>query len=168
MENENKENTTAPEVTTEETVATPEGSEQANAGETAIPSEGSENDGSVSNTGEGSTEANAGEGETTADTTEEKKEEGSEEDEDAEPETTLDEELDQDAKDTEVEVTGVPEGTFKPEDAPADEFLTVVNSAGVAKYTLPHDEAVENATQGGFNVREATDEEVADYEAKNR
>lgn len=86
--------------------------------------------------------------------------------EDAEPETTLDAEAEADA---EVEVTGVPEGTVTPQEAPVDaEYLAVVNSSGFTKYVLPASEAVENATKGGYSVRVATEDEIADYKRVNK
>lgn len=75
-----------------------------------------------------------------------------------EPATTLDEEAEAEA--SEVEVTGVPEGTFKPEDAPEGEFLAVVNSTGLTKFVLPREQAIESAVKGGFSVRVATEEEI--------
>lgn len=83
----------------------------------------------------------------TAETTEEGKE----------PETTLDEELSQDA---EVTVAGIPEGTVPPTEAPEGEFLAVVNSTGFVKGVFGREDAITIATQGGFSVRLATEEEV--------
>lgn len=104
--------------------------------------------------------------EVTEETADEKTEENLADDPSAEPETTLDEEAEADA---EVTVTGVPEGTVKPEEAPVDaEYLAVVNSSGLTKYVLPASEAVENATKGGYSVRVASEEEVADYKRVNK
>ena len=130
-----------------------------------VSGEGVSTDAESSNTEE-TTTVTADAGVTsTPEVTEEAEAEKTEEELD-EPETTLDEEAEADA---EVEVTGVPEGTVKPEEAPVDaEYLAVVNSVGITKYVLPASEAVENATKGGYSVRVATDEEVDAYKRANK
>ena len=99
-------------------------------------------------------------------TASEASEEEAEEDVEEEADTTLDEEIEE--EEAEVEVIGIPEGTVAPAEAPTDvEYLAVVNSTGLTKYVLPAQEAVENATQGGYSVRAVTEEEEAEYKKAN-
>ena len=76
--------------------------------------------------------------------------------EDAEPETTLDEEIAED-----VEVVGAnPVTSVDPETLKGD-YLAIVNSTGFTKGVYLRADAIAVAQKGGYSLREATEEEVA-------
>ena len=80
-----------------------------------------------------------------------------------EPLTTLDEEL----LAEEITISGVGTAGEDPAVMTA-EYLSVYNETGFLKYTLPRDEAIENARKGGFFLKEATPEEVEKCIRKQR
>lgn len=118
---------------------------------------------------DGAAESGAEGADTDAETPAESQEDAGSEDgaEGEEPQTTLDEEAAE--EETEApEVTGLPEGVFKPEEAPEGEYLAVVNSQGNFKYVLTREDAVKNAGHGGFFVRVPSTEELAEYKRVNK